>query len=137
MKRKIVGGCFFAVFLAFFPITGVFSISLEELTGPEQAKALLSGEKPVLAQFQDPKPQFVPANSVLQGIIDALRTELAPSVMVETLHIYKKPSEAENLAWSTGEQGGIFNEILALSTLAGLQYYSASRGKIWTFYQTS
>ena len=126
-----------AAFLVLVPGTGVFGISLEELTGPDQAKALINGEKPVVAQFKDPQPQLAPKDNTLQNMVEAIRADLQPSVMVESLHLYNKPVGAENLAWSAGEKTGLYNEILALSTLTGLQYFSASRGKIWTFYVTS
>jgi len=142
MKRDIVWICFLAAFLAFVPGTGVFGISLEELAGPEQAKALIGGEKPVVAQFKDPQPQLAPKDSTLQGMVETIRKDLQPGIMVETLHLYKKPINgnplnAENPVWTPAERASLYNEILALSTLAGLQYFSATRGKMWTFYQTS
>jgi hypothetical protein len=57
--------------------------------------------------------------------------------MVETLSLYKKPAAAERPLWSEAEQISIYNGILALSTLTGLQYYSASRKTMRTFYENS
>jgi len=125
------------LFLASFSAIGVFGLSLEDTAGPEQARALLAGEKPVLVQFKDPLPQLVPRNEFLKGLIEKIRKDLNPSVMVETLHIYKKPAAAEKGAWSAAEETALYNEILAISTLAGLQYYSATRGEMRTFYETS
>ena len=115
----------------------VSSLSLEEIISHEQINALLSGEKPVLAQFKDPQPQLIPQHEFLRGLVDRLRRDLDPSVMVETLHIYEKPEDAKKDAWSAEEESRLYNATLALSTLAGLQYYSASRGAMRTFYETS
>jgi hypothetical protein len=57
--------------------------------------------------------------------------------MVETLHIYRKPEAAQRIIWSAAEEANLYNEVLALSTLAGLQYFSATRGSMRTFYETS
>ena len=125
------------LFLASLSVTGISGLSLEDLTGPELARALLAGEKPVQVQFKDPQPQLVPRNEFLNGLIERTRKDLDPGVMVETLHIYKKPAVAEKSAWSAAEETALYNEILAISTLAGLQYFSASRGEMRTFYETS
>lgn len=123
-------------------ILGVFigmnvsGYSLEDLIGREQANTLLSGEKPVLAQFKDPRPQLAPRYEALNGLIEKIRADLEPNVMVETLHIYKKPPEAGR-SLSNTEMTALFNGITALSTLRGLQYFSASRGRMRTLYETS
>jgi len=125
------------IFLEFFAGTNVFGLNLQDLVSREQANNLAAGERPVLTQFKNPQPQLVPENKFLAGIIEKIRADLDPSVMVETLHLYKKPPAAEKAAWSIEEETGLYNEILALSTLAGLQYFSASRGNMRTFYETS
>ena len=124
-------------FQGFHPGTAVFGLSLEELVSLKQADALAAGEKPALVQFTDPRPQLTPRNAALRGLIDKIYQDLGPSITVETLHLYKKPSIAEKSAWSAGEESELYNQILALSTLAGLQYFSASRGVMRTFYETS
>jgi hypothetical protein len=61
---------------------------------------------------------------------------LKPSFFVETLSLYRKPP-AQARSWTTQERTAIYNESLALSSLAGIQYYSASRQEMRTFYETS
>jgi hypothetical protein len=63
--------------------------------------------------------------------------DVEPSFFVETLRLYKKPPSSAIPVWSEEERGALFNGILALSTLTGLQYYSASRKTMRTFYETS
>ena len=137
MRSKIILGLFLMVLFEFLPSAGVFGLSLEDLIGAEQARALIAGEKPVLVQFNAPVPKLIPRYEVLAGLIEAVRQDLAPSVMVETLHLYKKPAVAEKPIWSAGEEAALYNGVLALSTLAGLQYFSASRDTMRTFYETS
>ena len=137
MNRKIIWVLIFAALSGFLATPNIYASSLEDLVGPELASALLAGEKPLLAQFRDPRARLAPVNDVLSGILRKLHDELKPSVMVETLHIYKKPPDAEKPAMSAAEEAALFNEVLALSTLAGIQYFSASRGVMRTFYESS
>ena len=124
-------------FVVFFPGSGVYGLNLEDLIGAQQANSLIAGEKPVLAQFDNPLPKLIPQYTVLRELSEAVRKDLAPSVMVEILHLYKKPPEAEKTAWNATEEAALYNEALALSTLAGIQYFSVSRGTMRTFYETS
>ena len=127
-----------AALLFFFSSPGVFALSLEELLTPEQVNVLLAGEKPVLAQFKETRFRLAPWHDALRGgLLTKVHAELNPSVMVETLNIYKKPEAAGRHNMSAEEETSLFNEVLALSTLAGIQYYSASRGTMRTFYETS
>jgi hypothetical protein len=110
---------------------------LTAFVGPELAAALLAGEKPVLVQLRNPHPQLLPSHEYLKALFDAMQLNLAPNILVETLHIYEKPPIASKGAWSADEKTALYNNLLALSTLAGLQYFSASRGAMRTFYETS
>ena len=137
MKSSIIAGFVFTAFLGFSLGQDAFGVSLGDLITPEQAAALTAGEKTSLAQFTEPRPQLVPRNSVVRELVEAVRQDLGPSVMVETLHLYKKPPEAETAAWSEDERAALYNGALALSTLAGIQYFSQSRGIMRTLYETS
>lgn len=137
MTRTKIVGFLFAAMLGLASAGIVSGLDLKDLVSPEQAVSLAAGEKPVLAQFKDPRPQLLPRNSVLRELVETIRLELNPSVMVETLHIYKKPPEAGRNAWNAREEIELYNGVLALSTLAGLQYFSQSRGTMRTFYETS
>jgi len=131
MKKK--------TFLFLFALLGVClcisAQSLEELTGHAQANALRTGEAPILVQSRNPRPQLFPAHQFSKELIETILLDFEPSILVETLHIYKKPSAAAS--WSGDEKAGLYNNLLALSTLAGLEYFSISRGAIRTFYESS
>ena len=121
--------------LLLFLCPSVFSTSLEDLAGSANARALLAGEKPLLVQFRNPQPQLLPRHQFSSELIDRIMRDLGPNTMVETLHLYKKTSPAA--AWSADENTRLYNNLLALSTLAGLEYFSATRGVMRTFYETS
>ena len=121
----------------FFSLPSVFAQNLAELIGGGSAGALLSGERPISVQFDGNQPLLIPQNGVLKKLVETSRRDLNPSVMVETLYIYKKPPNAEKDVWSAKEEANLYNSALAISTLAGLEYYSASRGTMRTFYETS
>ena len=125
-----------SLFCVFFA-ESVSGLNLYDFISAEQARALLAGENPVATQFKDPQPLLLPRHEVLRKHIEALHQDLDPSMMVETLYIYGKPAGAGKAAWNAAEEASLYNNVLALSTLAGLQYYSASRGVMRTFYETS
>jgi len=137
MKNKKVLGLFLTAFLWVFPGPDAHGFGLEALTGPEHVAALRAGDSPVLVQFSSPRPRLVPQHEILRNNIEATRRDLGPSVMVEILHLYRKPPQAERSAWTPEEKARLYNELVALSTLAGLQYFSTSRGAMWTLYETS
>ena len=115
----------------------VSAIGLESLVSLEQAAALLAGEKPIASQFRNPQPRLLPRNEALRRLLEETRRSLDPNVMVETLSLYTKPPQANQTALSADEKAALYNSVLALSTLAGLQYFSASRGAMRTFYEVS
>jgi len=137
MKRQVIRGVILAVVLGSFCSPAVSALSLEELIGREKTTTLLSGERLVLSQFNESQPKLIPQHRSLMSLVDTIRRDLDPSVMVETLYVYKKPGNAKKDAWSDEEAARLYNGILALSTLAGLQYYSVSRGEMRTFYEIS
>jgi hypothetical protein len=125
----------FLVLLAISASVQAFSTPLEELISADKIRLLLTGERPTEIQFKDLSPHLMPNHTGLKQIISRIQGELGPSVMVETLYLYKKPAGFGD--WTPAEQADLYNQALALSTLAGLQYYSASRGAMRTFYETS
>jgi hypothetical protein len=142
MRRQVIRGFILGIALGSFvgssAVSGLSNSTLiEDLIGREKTAALLAGEKLVISQFNESQPRLIPQQRILLSLVDSIRSDLDPSVMVETLFVYEKPMNANKGAWSEEEAARLYNGILALSTLAGLQYYSASRGAMRTFYETS
>jgi hypothetical protein len=127
------------VIIAAFARTPVFAATLDELVGPGRAVALRAGGSSIVeVQLKNPGPRLTPRHKELEDLIAAVMGSLEPNILVETLSSYSKPRQAAAGApWSETERAGLFNQILALSTLTGIQYYSASRGTMRTFYESS
>jgi hypothetical protein len=90
-------------------------------------------------QLKAPSLLLMPANNELRQYISGVIDALDPNMMVETLSLYKKPvnSHTDPASWDETQKTGIVNQLLALSTLAGIQYYSASRKSMRTFFEYS
>jgi len=125
----------FAVFLMFiFVIPCVFSIPLEELTGAENANGLQSGS---VSETQMGKPalKLIPALPELRQLAANSMASLEPTLAVETLYLYKKQNSASD--WNNSQRIALFNQMTAISTLTGIEYFSASRNAMRTFYEYS
>jgi hypothetical protein len=141
MKRKSLLICVYAAVVLFVPFTSgaVFADSLEELVGAERA-ALLRGEGSITeVQLKNPGPLLLPRHDALRRFVSEQYDSLGPSLCVETLFRYAKPPQdaGNNAGWNETGRAGLFNQALAISSLAGIQYYSASRGVMRTFYESS
>ncbi|MDR2186058.1 MAG: hypothetical protein LBO80_10420 [Treponema sp.] len=135
MYRRHFGVVLFCLLI--FAGTPVFAASLEELIGSERADRLRRGETLTEIQQKNITPRLIPGDGSLQNRVDGMLRSLSPGFFVETLYLYRKPPEAAARAWNDAERTALYNEVLALSSLAGLQYYSASRKEMRTFYETS
>jgi hypothetical protein len=144
MRREkfIVLACFAAACFA----APLFPVSLEDLVGSDRAERLRTSAEPLTeVQLKNPQPVLLPRYGALQRLAADLQQNLEPGILVETLSLYRKPRPAGGggnaadggAAWAEAERAGLFNQALALSTLSGIQYYSASRGVMRTFYETS
>ena len=122
------------MFLLNFIIPLVFSVPLEELTGVENANRLRSS--PVSeTQLGKPVLKLLPALPELRQFVADSMISLEPSLAVETLYLYKKPNSA--VIWNEDLRTALFNRMTALSTLAGIEYFSATRNTMRTFYEYS
>jgi hypothetical protein len=127
----------FAVFMLFSGLNAVFGETLENLLDSTQIAALRRGDRPTEIQFRDYIPRLIPNHAELRNMIEAAKRGLNPNVMVETLFLFQKPVQADRNGWTQAELTALYNEVIAISTLQGIQYYSASRGAMRIFYETS
>jgi hypothetical protein len=119
---------------AIFPC--VYSVPLEELIGAVHAAKLLSGGEAVIeTQLRSPSPELLPRNNELQKIVNRAVNTISPNLMIETLYLYKKPEGSAS--WNEEQRTGLFNRILAISSLAGVQYFSQSRQTMRVFVEFS
>jgi hypothetical protein len=118
----------------------IFSLSLEEVVGAETAAELIRAETLTEVQIRKSRPLLAPNHYVTQTFINAAFESIDPVYIVENLYLYTKPAGAVSGnadAWTVAERNALYNGMTAMSTLAGLQYYSASRKRMNTFYETS
>jgi hypothetical protein len=130
----------FSIIFSLIFIPNVFSLPLESLITAAQIRHLRSGGEMIIeTQLRDPSPRLMPASREIQQFIGTVQTALNPGIMVEALFLYEKPAKyhTSNAFWDINQKTGVFNQITAISTLTGIQYYSASRNTMRTFYETS
>jgi hypothetical protein len=117
----------------------VFPTPLDELLDQAAFNTLMASEQESVTEvrFKTSTPVLLPRHSYTQELIARTLQDLDPSFLVETLRVYHKPSGASLPVWSRAERNALFNQCLALSSLTGLEYYSESRKRMHTFYETS
>jgi hypothetical protein len=113
-----------------------FSVPLEDLFDSRRAAQLrLNGVSITETQLKNPTPKLVPHYAPLEKFVSENQEALGPGLSVETLRLYTKP--APSSGWSIVQRTNLFNRLTALSTLTGIQYYSASRSVMRVFYESS
>jgi len=135
MKGQLLG---FLLFAAFIP--GVFAVPLGTLVPPSRVAELrASGEMIIETQLKNPSPKLLPQNNELRQFVNKTKSSLNPGMMVEALYLYKKPDSFSSSVdlWDVEQKTKVFNQVLAISTLTGIQYHSASRNIKRTFYEYS
>jgi hypothetical protein len=118
----------------------VFSVPLENLVSSSTAVRLRSGGEPIFeTQLRNPAPVLLPRDNDLRRITDGIINSLEPNVLVEALYLYTKPASVAvaSEGWTAEQRTGVFNQLMAVSSMTGLQYYSASRRAMRTFYEYS
>jgi hypothetical protein len=126
----------FAAVLTAAVFSPLAAASLEELAGPEQAAKLAAGDIITKVQLKNPRPVLIPRQTELRRLVDEIMKALEPGLFVESLYRYRKPTDAAG-GWTAEERARLYNGALALSSLEGIQYYSASRKTMRTFYEYS
>jgi len=117
--------------------SSVFGASLEDLVGSERAAVLRSAaDVELITEVQQKAhiPRLLPRHRELELFITETQASLDPNLLVETISLYRKPNAAK---WDEAVQTRLLNQLAALSTLSGIQYYSESRKTTRTFYETS
>jgi hypothetical protein len=119
----------------------VFPIPLENLVTADQAARLRNTEQGqiISAQLKNPAPALMPNNSEIRQNVTGIMNTLNPNILVEVLYLYNKPakSKTDSDNWNEKQKNTVFNQLTAISTLAGIQYFSSSRGAMRTFYEFS
>ncbi|MCL2214442.1 MAG: hypothetical protein FWC06_04445 [Treponema sp.] len=135
MKIKVI-----ILLIFIFVVPCSFSVPLENIVSVVQAARLrTSGDIIIETQLRNPSPLLIPYNSELRQYVNITQNSLNPGIMVEALYLYIKPDQFYTSAdfWDDKQKTGIFNQLTAISSLSGIQYFSASRDTMRTFYESS
>jgi len=112
------------------------ALTLDELVPAENQKILIKEGVIKVFNVDDNKLALVPTGSSITGISEAIDI-FKPTLLVESLFLYPKGSEYAHSMWSDSQQSNIFNVLCSISTLTGIEYYSASRKRMRIFYDKS
>jgi hypothetical protein len=113
------------------------SVPLEELVGVGLIVELAASNPITEVQHRDFRPRLMPRNSQVRRLIDEAVDALEPTLFVESLYRYQKPEGAAPEQWTEAERANLYNICLSISSLAGIEYFSASRNRMRVFYETS
>jgi hypothetical protein len=135
-KRQIV-----AILLSIFAGSGIasvnaFALSLESLLPEAQVRQLLQTGSLDRERFDTSELNMVPRYATLERRIETLRQSIDPNITVESMRLYKKPAGAASV-WTTAERNNLYNGIVAVSTLKGIEYFSKRRNAMRLLYETS
>ncbi|OHE62123.1 MAG: hypothetical protein A2Z99_10920 [Treponema sp. GWB1_62_6] len=122
-------------FLALFALK-VYSVDLDSIVGSENAGILRAKGSVKSFSFNGGSPGLLPSFPARTGMESRI-SAFAPTLIVESLYLYEKPAEIGNGRLTDGAMLAVFNALGSISTLTGIQYYSASRGRMRTFYESS
>ncbi|WP_461257707.1 DUF6675 family protein [Treponema sp. R80B11-R83G3] len=131
----------FALIYIFSLAVSAFSIPLENIITNDQIARILSSDHYQLfsAQLTNPYPSLMPNYGDIHKSVMGIMNTLKPNILVEALYLYRKPakSKTDSAVWDEKQKITVFNQITAISTLTGIQYYSSSRRAMRTFYEYS
>ena len=114
-----------------------FSVPLGELVGAGRIEELAASNPITEVQHKNLAPRLMPRNSRLRRLVDDAMEALEPTLFVESLYRYAKPPGAAPESWTEAERAALYNICLSISSLAGIEYFSASRNRMRVFYETS
>jgi hypothetical protein len=114
-----------------------FASPVSGLVDEAVADSLLRGDLVSEANFGRARPVLAPDFAPLRSILEQRGAALSPSITVESLYLHKKPDRFGAGDWTQAEETDTLNTLVSLGTLTGTQYYSKSRDRMRTFYETS
>jgi hypothetical protein len=130
----------FTVIFMFSAALSVFAIPLEKLVPPDVAKVLTVEQRNIISvKLTNPEPTLAPNNISVRNNVTALMNAVNPNILVEVMSLYNKPERAKtnSAVWDEKQKIMLFNQMTAISSLTGIQYYSSSRGGMRIFYEYS
>ena len=128
---------FIIMFLTIYAFGQIYAASLSDFISKESLFLLEKDQKVVQISTGNVQALYVPNNGLQKRLVQEIIGTIHPTILVESLYFYRKPAEKMGRNWLPAEQVQLFNSIRSISTLSGIEYYSASRKKMRTFYEYS
>ena len=127
---------FFVIFFLTYLILMSQALTLKEIVSSENQKTLMKEGVIKIFNVADDKLTLAPYGSFSATILESIEI-FEPTMLVESLYLLPKGHEHINSKWSASQQTSLFNILCSISTLSGIEYYSASRKRMRTFYDKS
>ncbi|MDR2900946.1 MAG: hypothetical protein LBV20_05460 [Treponema sp.] len=131
MKKIVI------LLMLMYSMIALYGENVATLVGTEKAAILINGSSISEIQSNTSVPHLIPNVLGIKTLIQSVLHSFKPNIMVEGLYLYKKPVGANPGEWTDEERAAVFNRSVAISSLAGIQYYSNSSKSIKTFYEDS
>ncbi|WP_304222864.1 DUF6675 family protein [Gracilinema caldarium] len=128
---------FIVMFLALSLFGQLGAASISDFISKETFVLLQKDQKIVNVSTSNMQALYVPNNGLQKKLVQEIIETIHPTLLVENLYLYRKPASKIGMVWLPAEQLRLFNNIRSISTLTGIEYYSASRKKMRTFYEFS
>jgi hypothetical protein len=112
------------------------ALTLEEILPFKNQEILMKEGVIKVFNLADNRLSLAPAGNITAGISESIDI-FEPTLLVESLFLYPKSTKDAHLMWSISQQTRLFNVFCSISTLTGIEYYSASRKRMRIFYDKS
>jgi hypothetical protein len=109
-------------------------LKIAALVGEEAAAALFrEGGLQKASLSKNASPSLMPRDEKIKTLLNKIILDIKPTFIVENLSVYKK-RDGEG-AWNDAERNALVNNLVKVSSLKGLQYFSPSRNEWRLLYE--
>jgi hypothetical protein len=141
LHYSILSICIFAL-LAFtgYAAPGLYSTVddlstvIEDLSDLDKEQLITEGKVTRFYYSEDPVNTLMPDMDISSVITGELK-EIDPNIGVETLNIISLPEELQESGDKKAQMLTIYNILRSVSSIEGIDYYSASRERMRTFFK--
>jgi hypothetical protein len=127
----------FCVLFLFFTDNNLRAASLYDFLPDTVVPELAAGGVIANTVYEGGKLALTPNHLPLIRHIQRQFAAVNPNVIIESLRLYVKPGTAKLDNWDEMEYAALYNSILAVKSLSGIQYFSRTRNKMHTLYEIS
>lgn len=121
----------------FFLPYSSFCSSLEALLGKDKALELKGKKNLTKVNNKNKNPEMIPDNRFIKDLIEKSFQTVEPNLFVESLNLYPKSVQDTNKEWANQDKINLYNQLLKLSSLKGIEYFSKTKNKMRILYEES